>query len=129
MKNQVLNIYPIDLDHIPLKKGINNDDLFRLPWSYLHGKAEEKAINADGWDIYNMDFTSQEEFDIFKTKEGIYDCIIHYEEESLPGKLFYWDANYDPDACAFLKGLVVLLDDQDSIDYAQENYDSKAVAI
>ena len=126
MKNQVLNIYPIDLDHIPLKKGINNDDLFRLPWTYLHGKAEEKAINAQGWDIYHMDFISQEEFDIFKTKEGIFDCLIHYNEESLAGKLFYWKYTLDPKNRS---GLVVLSNDQDSIDYAQENYDSKAGVI
>lgn len=83
------------------------EDAHSVSFAYLHGQLEDMV----GFDLFS---TLEPNEDL---KEGIYDTDF----DGQPCKFFWWATSYNQN-----KGLVVLCDDTQSMQYAQECYDRKA---
>jgi hypothetical protein len=81
-------------------------------WDYLHGKAEERSADADGYDV------PCKWGDTLPTQAGEYPCSIHFPEGAEPGTLVLFDVkDYGSPS---MYGYWVLNSDAESLEHARK---------
>lgn len=113
-------------NEITVGYGNENTTHKRLSGTYLHGKADDKAGQYGGWDIFGFRGEAPD-------RNGIYKVVIEYPDGNVQGTLFLWNrSEYKYDDGEITKrynGLVVMNDDTKAFEDAKKKYNERVPGI